>query len=141
MDSTRALEAFSGYGAVSVLGIQNNALLLQRLVPGKSLQEHVPQGCLKAIEIACHAMKKLHRAPVPQEGHFPHIRDWLSILDKDWSIPSAHIQRARKLKQQLLQTHASPVLLHGDLHRDNILSNGDGWVVIDPKGVIGFPIN
>ena len=32
-------------------------------------------------------------------------------------------------------------MLHGDLHHDNILQNGDGWLVIDPKGVIGSPIN
>ena len=33
------------------------------------------------------------------------------------------------------------VLLHGDLHKDNILSNGKDWLIIDPKGVIGSPIN
>jgi streptomycin 6-kinase len=30
-------------------------------------------------------------------------------------------------------------LLHGDLHHDSILQNGDEWIVIDPKGVIGEP--
>ena len=30
-------------------------------------------------------------------------------------------------------------MLHGDLHHDNILQNGDEYVVIDPKGVIGEP--
>ena len=30
------------------------------------------------------------------------------------------------------------VLLHGDLHHDNILRKGDrDWVVIDPQGVVG----
>jgi streptomycin 6-kinase len=28
-------------------------------------------------------------------------------------------------------------LLHGDLHHGNILFNGEKWVAIDPKGVIG----
>jgi streptomycin 6-kinase len=41
----------------------------------------------------------------------------------------------------LAKMSALPVLLHGDLHQDNILSQGDDWLVIDPKGVIGFPIN
>ena len=31
------------------------------------------------------------------------------------------------------------VLLHGDLHHDNILKNSNGWLVIDPKGFIGDP--
>jgi streptomycin 6-kinase len=45
------------------------------------------------------------------------------------------------LKNQLLPTHAAPVLLHGDLHQENILANGEDWAVIDPKGVIGAPIH
>ena len=31
------------------------------------------------------------------------------------------------------------MLLHGDLHHDNILQNSDNWLVIDPKGFIGDP--
>jgi streptomycin 6-kinase len=31
----------------------------------------------------------------------------------------------------------SPVLMHGDFHHFNILSSERGWLVIDPKGVIG----
>ena len=30
-----------------------------------------------------------------------------------------------------------PVLMHGDFHHFNILSSERGWLVIDPKGVIG----
>jgi streptomycin 6-kinase len=30
-----------------------------------------------------------------------------------------------------------PVLMHGDFHHFNILSSEHGWLVIDPKGVIG----
>ena len=29
------------------------------------------------------------------------------------------------------------MLLHGDLHHDNILQNGHDWIAIDPKGVVG----
>jgi len=31
------------------------------------------------------------------------------------------------------------VVLHGDLHHFNILSSGDRWLAIDPKGIIGEP--
>ena len=84
-------------------------------------------------------MKQLHKAKVPQTHCFPHIKDWLATLDKDWSIPDEHLQKARMLRDQLLQTSDADVLLHGDLHHDNILQNGDDWLVIDPKGVIGEP--
>ncbi len=33
---------------------------------------------------------------------------------------------------------SAPVLLHGDLHHDNILSaDREPWLAIDPKGVVG----
>lgn len=64
------------------------------------------------------------------------------FIEKEWEIPKNHLQNARTLKEELLaKTFALPVLLHGDLHQENILSHGDDWLVIDPKGVIGFPIN
>lgn len=31
--------------------------------------------------------------------------------------------------------------MHGDLHHDNIISDGNDYLVIDPKGVIGHPIH
>lgn len=139
----KALQAFMGYGAVAILDCRANALLLQRAVPRHSLKEYQPHGEQSAIEIACNVIERLHRAPAPAEAfsHFPHIQEWLSTLDKEWLLPQSHLQRAHLLKKQLLLAQTSPVLLHGDLHRDNILSNGDEWQVIDPKGVIGFPIN
>jgi streptomycin 6-kinase len=35
---------------------------------------------------------------------------------------------------------ATPVLLHGDLHHDNILTaTRQTWLAIDPKGIVGEP--
>lgn len=131
----RALEAFSGYGSVSILAHQAGALLLERAVPGHPLKGS------SSIQIACKVIKKLHQAPLPTLGDFPHIEEWLTALDKTWKLPELHLQRARRLKKRLLQLTRAPVLLHGDLHRENILSSGEDWLVIDPKGVIGYPIN
>jgi len=38
---------------------------------------------------------------------------------------------------QLLETSSQEILLHGDLHGGNILHDGEGWIAIDPKGVVG----
>ena len=95
----------------------------------------------EAIEIACRVMKKLHQSNIPAAHHFPHIKDWLSILDKDWNIHHEYLQKARKLSDRLLYKSGPGILLHGDLHHENILQNGNDWVVIDPKGVIGSPMN
>ena len=55
-------------------------------------------------------------------------------------MPLNHLQKARFLRNTLLKSPGSEVLLHGDLHHGNILHHKE-WVVIDPKGVVGYPIN
>ena len=134
-----ALRCFEGCGAAKVLAEDEGVLLLERAMPGASLKNYFQNREQESIEIACNVMKKLHKASIPGAHHFPHVKDWLAALDKDWSIPDGYLQKARKLREQLLQTSEADVLLHGDLHHDNILQNGDYWVVIDPKGLIGEP--
>jgi streptomycin 6-kinase len=133
-----ALRCFEGCGAVHVLAEDKGMLLLERAVPGISLKSYFPTNENESIEIACGVMKRLHQANIPERHNLPHIKNWLTAL-KDWPIPDAYLQKARQLRDQLLKTAALDVLLHGDLHHDNILQNGDEWVVIDPKGVIGEP--
>ena len=137
----RALAAFADYGAVAVLAHAKEALLLQRAVPGNLLKAQFQKGHPNTIKIACDVAKRLHQAPSPKSNDFPHIKDWLATLDKEWNIPQFHQEKARKLKNILLEKQGASVLLHGDLHQENILLNGKDWLVIDPKGGIGFPIN
>jgi len=143
-----ALRAFSGFGVVQVLS-ENNGLLLQiHAVPGVSLKSYFPEKDDEAISIASNIIKRLHKAPIPHLHTFPHVKDWLSALNNGLKIPTAYLQKARRLRDNLLETSSKDVLLHGDLHHDNILQNGDDesqrgsksedeWMVIDPKGVIG----
>lgn len=134
-----ALKCFEDYGAVKVLVEKNGMLLLERAMPGTSLKNYFPNKEQESINIACKLMKRLHQASIPKTHNFPHIRDWLLALDKDWDIPHEYLEKARILARELLKTAAPDVLLHGDLHHDNILQNDETWVVIDPKGVIGEP--
>lgn len=131
------LQCFAGCGAVKVLAKDEGMLLLERAMPGTSLKDYFPNQEQESIKIAYEVMKKLHKANIPVAHNFPHIKDWLTALDKDWNIPKHYLQKARKLRDELLQTSEMDVLLHGDLHHDNILQNGDEWLVIDPKGVVG----
>lgn len=136
-----ALKCFSGCGAVGVLAQDDGVLLLQRAVPGISLKHYFPKQGTESLEIACRVMKKLHRASIPEGHNFPHVKNWLVILDEEWALPTDYLQKARKLRDRFLCSSESEVLLHGDLHHDNILQEDGDWVVIDPKGVIGWPIN
>ena len=134
-----ALKCFAGFGAVGVIADDDRALLIERAIPGTSLKSGFPANDIDATTITCHVMQKLHHAPIPTDHHFPHITDWLAVLNKNHAIPDSHLQKAKQLRDQLLATMAPDTLLHGDLHHDNILQHGQAWVVIDPKGVIGEP--
>lgn len=132
-----ALRAFSGHGVVNILAGNSGMLLLQRAISGRSLKSYFPEKDNEAVYLTCKCLKRLHQAPIPKNESFPHIKDWLMALDHDWPIPGSYLQKARTLRDGLLRTSTKEALLHGDLHHDNILQNGDDWLVIDPKGVIG----
>lgn len=133
-----ALNAFANQGAVKVLSQDSGILLLQQAIPGHSLKSYYPEQDLDSIYIACEVMGKLHQAPIPDNHTFPHIQTWLDVLDKNWDIPNDYLMRSRIIKKHLLNQKLPLVLLHGDLHHDNILKDKqEGWLVIDPKGIIG----
>jgi streptomycin 6-kinase len=47
------------------------------------------------------------------------------------------VERTEAAVKDFLSENHMPVLMHGDFHHYNILSSERGWLVIDPKGVIG----
>lgn len=137
-----ALKAYQGFGAVDLIAQDKGVLLLDKVNPGYSLKSIQPLAGNESVKIMCHVTKKLHQAPIPKKHHFPHITEWLSALDKEWDMPENYLIKARALRDKLLKKPMKEVLLHGDLHHDNILQSGEEeWLVIDPKGVIGYPIN
>ncbi len=140
-----ALRAFGGGGCAKLLAYDDvyGALLIERVVPGIALSTYFPARDEEAVQIACGVMSKLHSVESIDLTLFPKVESWLLTLDKPWDIPVRYLEKARVLRDSLLATAAAPVLLHGDLHHDNILLNssvlGDEWWAIDPKGVVGEP--
>jgi streptomycin 6-kinase len=47
------------------------------------------------------------------------------------------VDRAERSVKDFFAENHRPVLMHGDFHHYNVLSSERGWLVIDPKGVIG----
>lgn len=146
----QALEHVAGSGMVALLRRavdddgETQLLLLERVEPG------VPLATLEddeqATTIAADVMRRIWR-PVSEPHGFPTVADWergfarhLSLYGAASPIPSALFERGRALYRELAATSAPPVLLHGDLHHDNILSaTREPWLAIDPKGVAGEP--
>ena len=143
---TTALRIFAGRGCVQLLDYDasNEVQLLERLQPGRSLRTVTDD--VQAISIATSVMGTLWR-PVPAVHPFPTVLDWgkgLTRLRQHYNggsgpFPAKLLEEAETLFAELSSSMAEPVVLHGDLHQDNILSGGSHWAAIDPKGLIGEP--
>lgn len=138
-----ALKHFDGNGSIKLMDDDKeyHALLLQQAVPGISLKSFYPAQADFVIDRYAETTKKLHAKPLPDNHHFAHIRDWLTAIDsvESGQIPENLLKKALRLKKELLESPGRQVVLHGDLHHDNILNDGNDWLAIDPKGIIGEP--
>lgn len=142
-----ALRLFDGRAAVRLLeaDADGGALLLQRVAPGTSLLAVEDDD--RATLIAAEVMRALWR-PAPPDHPFPTVARWAAGLARmrarfdggTGPLPARLVQQAEAQFASLLDTSTAPVVLHGDLHHDNILASADGgWLAIDPKGVAGEP--
>ncbi len=140
----RALRYFAGRGVVRVLKEDRGAILLQRAVPGASLSTLVAKGRDdEATGIIADLILRLHQGKKPPAG-WPTVEDWADGFARQRArgahrrLPSRLLDRGEGIFHELAASQAPRFLLHGDLHHDNILSDEkDGWLVIDPKGVVG----
>ncbi|MCC6606771.1 MAG: phosphotransferase [Anaerolineae bacterium] len=141
-----ALRLYDGRGCVRLLDADPEAgiLLLERLSPGEMLTIVTDDD--EATRIAAQVMQAMWR-PLPAAHNFPSVADWAAGLAElreafgggTGPFDKRLVETAESLFIDLLTSSSEPVLLHGDLHHYNILSAGEGWRVIDPKGVAGEP--
>ena len=140
-----ALRLFDGGGICRLLGLDldRGAMLLERLEPGAPLT--TVENDEEATAIAANVMRKLWR-PAPADHNFPLVSDWAGGFDRlrkrfdggTGPMPARLVEEADSLFADLLASQGGPLLLHGDLHQENILTAGrEPWLAIDPKGVVG----
>ena len=140
LEERQALTFFDGNASVRLIDYheQYNALLLQQAIPGDTLKSFYPANVEFVMDCYADTVKRLHQKWVIPLG-FRHIRDWLKAIDSFASdqLPEHLLKNAIKLKNNLFSSMEKEILLHGDLHQDNLLKNGNTWLTIDPKGIIG----
>lgn len=133
------LKAFAKHAVAKVIAHDDNMIIMQRAVPGGTLKSHFPDNDIEATKILCKNIKEIHKASIPENHNFFSLSELFNPLDQKLDIPDEILNKAKHLREDLLKSTTKEVLLHGDLHHDNILKNGDNWLVIDPKGFIGDP--
>lgn len=143
LSGVAALRAFAGRDAVRLLDadLAAGALLLERLEPGLPLSTLADES--SQMHAAAAVMKGLWQAPATGPALL-RMDDWLAQANLPSSLPlykrsQPWIDRALRHAGETLQGPRHEVLLHGDLHFENILSSQRGWLAIDPKGIVGDP--
>jgi streptomycin 6-kinase len=142
-----ALRHYNGRGSVRLLDAdpEEGILLLERLQPGTPLSSLADDEA--ATSIAAGVMRQLWR-PVPADHPFPTVAKWAAGLQRlrdrfgggTGPFPTYLVEAAESLFAELIASMDGPVLLHGDLHHDNILAaERQPWLALDPKGVVGEP--
>lgn len=142
-----ALRLIDGDGAVQLLDSDpgDEVLLLECCEPGDLLSAQADDDM--ATSIGASVVQHLWR-PVPPSHPFPTVLEWAQGFARlrarfdggSGPLPAALIDQAEQLYQELGESMADLVVLHGDLHHDNILSaRRQPWLAIDPKGLVGEP--
>lgn len=154
------LRLFNGEGACQLLECDEKRywMLLERLNPGVMLSTLEDDD--EATHIAAEVMKKIWRPLEPLESSslllnveqqavrlqsFIRLSDWFDGLKQlrpmfnggTGPFNEKLVERAESSVKDFFVENHMPVLMHGDFHHFNILSSERGWLVIDPKGVIG----
>jgi streptomycin 6-kinase len=130
---------WDGDGAAQVLAADGDALLLERAEGTRSLTAMVHDGRDdEASRILCTVAARLHAPRQSPQPELVTLAEWFNAL---WPTANTHggiLQRAAETARALLETPQEIGVLHGDLHHGNVLDFGPrGWLVIDPKGLIG----
>jgi len=142
------LQCWGGAGAVRLLAYEPawGALLLERATPGTMARSLVPARDTEATAAIVGVMRRLHAARVP-DGGLPDLESQgeafarhLAVFAGDDPLPRAMVERAGGLFDELCASAPARVVLHGDLHHDNVLAaEREPWLAIDPHGVVGDP--
>ena len=138
-----ALARWDGDGAVRLLDRTGDgwAVLIERCAPGTPLSAAGPETALAVLT------GLLPRLWVPAGPPFHTLADeagwWVSYLVDEWEAAGRPFERrlvdaAVAALTELAPSQGEQVLLHQDLHGDNVLAaRREPWLAIDPKPLAG----
>lgn len=148
--ATLRLAAGRGYPDLYDVDEAAGAALLERVRPGTPLAMLAARDDDAATVAAADVMARVW-LPMPgadpAAAGLPTVQRWgagfarhRATYGGSGPLAAELFDRAERVFAELVASQAAPVVLHGDLHHDNVLADHrDGWRAIDPKGVVGEP--
>lgn len=139
----QALALWNGDGAVRLLDHDpaRSALLIERCEPGTHLSEF---GAEQALEALVGLLPRLWKpAGEPFRSLTDEASAWREELPRSWEdagrpFEGRLVDAAVEVLAELTRSESEEVLLHQDLHADNVLAaQREPWLVIDPKPLRG----
>jgi streptomycin 6-kinase len=134
-----------GIGAVRLLDVDGSCMLLEYGGNRLLSQELATRGDAYATEVMGEVLARILSGsdrPPPAELQ-PLNERFGSLFAKarphDDGDCAELYREAAGLAHRLLEDPWELRPLHGDLHHDNVIQGPRGWLVIDPKGVLGDP--
>ena len=126
---------------VYALDRENALLLEERISPGTALKQE-PDWERRAV-IFTRVFEDIHVVP-KDETRYNSYLNWVkdasrSVQNHNNKPLAEGMCRAVDIAVKMFEKYPERVLLHGDLHHENIVRNAasENYVVIDPKGVVG----
>ena len=138
-----ALELWDGDGAVRLLAQdeERHALLIERCRPGTYLRELDADAALGVL------IGLLPRLWKPAAAPFRSLAEeagwWAGYIREEWDkagrlFEEELVDAAVAALEELAPTQGEQVLVHQDLHADNVLAaQREPWLAIDPKPLVG----
>lgn len=133
------LRWWGGDGAAEVFEHEGDTVLMERATGTGDLKAMALGGRDdEATRILCGTVEHLHRPrPGAPATELVPLRDWFASLEQVRDADPRY-RRSWQAAESLLADPRDEVVLHGDVHHDNVLDFGErGWLAIDPKCVVG----
>lgn len=138
----RALTEMQGEACCQVYAFDtvNGLLLEERILPGTVLKQESDWGRRAASFVQ--VFETIHNVPKNADSYHSYL-DWVrdacqTVSDQENRELSEGMHHAVAIAEEMFGKYPERMLLHGDLHHENMLKNETGnYCIIDPKGVVG----
>jgi streptomycin 6-kinase len=138
-----ALALWDGDGAVRLLAVDDDgwSFVMERCQPGELLAHSDPET---ALDVLVEILPRLWRTVAePFHTLADEVAVWLDEIPEAWELAERPVDRSlldetMEALVELSSSQGEQVLLHQDLHTDNVLAaEREPWLVIDPKPLRG----